>query len=157
MYTRNRPTVYLCGPITGLSHDEARLGWRKWMSEELAKVEIDALSPMRYKDHLKHEQELSAQGYAEHLLSTPKLITMRDRWDTQRCDLVFSNLLNTTEVSIGSMIEVGWCDSMRTPMVVAMEPGGNPHDHAMVKELAIVVPDLTAAVDTIKSFLIPSI
>lgn len=156
MYTRNRPTVYLCGPITGLSHDEARLGWRKQMRDELAESEIDAISPMRNKDHLKKEHDLSAEGYPEHLLSSPKLITTRDRWDTQRCDLVFSNLLGASRVSIGSMIELGWCDSMRIPMVVAMEDG-NPHEHCMVRELGIIVSDLDTAVGLIKSFLIPSI
>ncbi len=151
MYTRNRPTVYLCGPITGLSHDEARLGWRKWMRDELAKVDIDALSPMRCTDHLKNEKSLSAQGYAKHIQSTPKFITLRDRWDTQRSDLVFANLLGTTEVSIGSVGEVFWCDSVRTPMIIAMEED-NIHQHAMIQELAIIVPDLETGIHVIKSF-----
>ncbi len=157
MCTRNRPTVYLCGPVTGLSHDEARLGWRKWMQDELAKLDIDALSPLRDTDHLKGVDTWSAQGYPEHLQSTPKFITLRDRWDTQRADLVFGNVLGATEVSIGSVGEVFWCDSVRTPMILAMEDEGNPHDHAMIRELTIVVPDLETAVSIIKSFLIPSI
>lgn len=155
-YVRNRPTVYLCGPVTGLTHDEARLGWRKWMKDELAKLGIDALSPLRYTDHLKDVTNWNPQGYPDHILSTAKAVTLRDRWDTQRCDLVFANLLDSTQVSIGSMIEVGWCDSMRIPMIIAMEDN-NVHDHAMVREIAIVVSDLNTALNAIRAFLIPGV
>ena len=156
MYTRNRPTVYLCGPITGLSHDEARLGWRKWMRDELAKVDIDTISPMRGTDFLPSNHTMSAHGSPEYLQGTPKFITARDRWDTMRSDLVFANLLGATEISIGSVGEVFWCDSVRTPMIIAMEED-NVHQHAMIQELSIIVPDLETGIHVIKSFLIPSI
>lgn len=126
------------------------------MRDELEKANIDVLSPMRGTDHLKGEAKWSKMGYAKHIQSTPKFITLRDRWDTQRSDLVFANLLGTTEVSIGSVGEVFWCDSVRTPMIIAMEED-NIHNHAMINELAIIVPDLETAVDVIKSFLLPSI
>lgn len=99
---------------------------------------IVCYSPMRAKDYLAKLATISPTGQ-EYVsmspLSTPRGVITRDRFDTQRVDLVIMNLLGATRVSIGSMIELGWADSVRTPIVVVMEPEGNPHEHMMVAEL----------------------
>ena len=40
-----RNSVYLAGPITGLTYEEC-VGWRERAKEELAKAGITAYSPM---------------------------------------------------------------------------------------------------------------
>ncbi len=159
--------VYLCGPITGLTYDEARHGWRKNMFEALYDNGIGCLSPMRMKDHLSHEKDtMSAQGYGWSAMSNQKGITARDRFDTCRSDVVVCNLLGADRVSIGSMIELGWADANRIPIVLVMEndddffAGNKPniHDHAMVKELAgFILPTVDDAIDVVKALLIPGI
>lgn len=143
--------VYLAGPITGLSYGNAT-SWRTYAIEQLKPV--FGLSPLRGKDYLINETDIAAAGYSEHHLSTPKGITSRDRFDCQRADVVIMNLVGATRVSIGTMIELGWADSKRIPVIVVMEDG-NLHDHAMVNEMAsFIVPDLDEAIKLTKKILI---
>lgn len=129
-------TVYLAGPIAGLNYTGATR-WRDDVHRELAKVGIRALSPMRgigapSLEAIYHQSGLDeAHVKAKH---GPRELMTRDRFDATRCDVLFVNLLGATRVSIGTMMEIAWADLRRTPIVVAMEAEGNPHDHAMVNE-----------------------
>ncbi len=160
--------VYLCGPITGLTYEDSRFGWRRDMNDYLKDYDIECISPMRMKDHLSHESDtMSAQGYGWSAMSSQKGITARDRFDTCRSDVVVANLLGATQVSIGSCIELGWADLSRNPIVLVMEDSGsvygrmtknNLHDHAMVKEIAsFIVPSVMDAAETVKALLIPGV
>lgn len=151
-------SVYLAGPISGCSYGECT-DWREGVTAELAKVGLAAYSPMRAKNYLAHVQKLAADcaSYGSlNVLSSNHGITTRDRFDTQRVDLVLVNLLGAKNVSIGTMIELGWADSVRTPIVCAMEPEGNPHEHGMVKDIiGFRLETLEEAVDTVKAILLP--
>lgn len=129
--------VYLAGPITGLTYDGAE-DWRAFAKAELGKFGIHGLSPLRAKDYLRHvEGNLTAtcEGYGDlNCLSSPRGIMTRDRFDATRCDVLLVNLLGAKAVSIGTVMEMAWADACRTPIVVAMEKIGNPHEHAMVNE-----------------------
>lgn len=177
----SRPRVYLAGPITGLSYGGAT-DWRIKAMNTLEVWGIDALSPMRAKTYLKDEKSIdgSADAYQRvHAISTPKGICTRDRNDTMRVDAVLMNLLGAEKVSIGSMIEIGWADAARVPLVVVMEPDReetvpvvvgpgfephrfetrkivNPHSHTMVNHLAgYIVPTLNEGLDIVKALLLP--
>lgn len=149
-----KPTVYLAGPITGLSYTGAT-DWRKLAYTWLKARGIRGLDPMRGKQYLLGETKISAKGYDETLLSNEKAITTRDRFDTQRADVIIMNLLGATKISAGTMIEMGWADSVRTPVILVMEKNGsNPHDHAMVRSIAgYWVESLEEAVDIAASIL----
>lgn len=129
-----KPLVYLAGPIKGLSYDGAT-DWRRHAAGLLHIAGIEALSPMRHKAYLAGDQDI-ADDYPLSALSSQRGITARDRFDVGRCDVVLANLLGAEQVSIGTMIELGWADGARKPIVLVMEDTGNPHDHAMVRELA---------------------
>lgn len=151
-------SVYLAGPITGCSFGECT-DWRDYVRRELAAVGIDGLSPMRAKEYLAALTSISGHGkeYAHMgVLSTPRAVMTRDRFDTQRCDVVFMNLLGAKAVSIGTMIELGWADSVRTPIVCAIEPSGNPHEHMMVNEgIGFRVASVEEGLYILKSILLP--
>ena len=136
--------VYLAGPIKGLSYG-ACTDWRDYATKFLKSHGITALSPMRAKEHLKNEKVVAGQ-YRSHVLSSTRGIVTRDRWDVSRCDVMLANLLETKEeltenqvievpVSIGTMVEYGWADAYRKPVVSVMEREGNVHDHPMVQEI----------------------
>jgi hypothetical protein len=113
---------------------------------------------MRFEEELEGEDNLKAEGYEGNVFSSPRGITARDRYDTQRADVVVSNLLGAKTVSIGSMIEFGWCDSMRIPLVLVMEKEGNIHEHAMVTEMTdFRVDNLDDAVDVVARILTPGV
>ena len=138
--------AYLAGPITGTSYDGST-SWREAATVELAKHGITGLSPMRGKDYLANRTSIS-DAYDEFALSTQKAVVTRDRWDCQRSDVVVVNVLGAERVSIGTVMEFGWADAARRPIILAMQEG-NPHDHAMVREVAgFIVPSLEAAVST---------
>jgi nucleoside 2-deoxyribosyltransferase len=140
-------TVYLAGPITGLSYAGCT-DWRELAIAKLAEHGIKGLNPMRGKSYLKHLTSISGTGeeYKDMgVLSTQKSVTTRDRMDTRTSDLVLMNLLGAERVSIGTMIEAGWADAFRNPIILVIEPT-NLHHHMMLREIAgFVVPTLDEA------------
>jgi nucleoside 2-deoxyribosyltransferase len=144
--------VYLAGPITGLSFDKAA-DWRYDVMCLLGAVGIVAYSPLRAKSYLKNIKEI-ADHYDDHVLSCRKGITNRDRFDVMRCDVLFVNLIGATKPSIGTILELGWADAARKPIVLCMDEG-NVHDHAMVNEVSgFVVRTLDEGVEVTKSLLL---
>lgn len=128
-------SIYLAGPITGLTFDDAD-EWRVKARDFLAKHDIAGMSPLRGKSYLQTLGELSATCVQEGnagLLSKPRSIMTRDFYDATTCDVLLINLLGATKVSIGTMMELAWAFQCRTPVVCCMEEG-NVHEHAMVNE-----------------------
>lgn len=125
-------TVYLAGPISGLSFDGAT-DWREEAIKYLKRFDIKGLSPLRGKEYLKKEKEIK-DSYENTALSSSRGIYTRDRYDCMTCNVILVNLLGAKRVSIGTVMEMAWTDSIKTPIVAIMEKEGNPHDHAMVKE-----------------------
>jgi nucleoside 2-deoxyribosyltransferase len=132
-------TVYLSGPITGLTFQGAT-DWREYAANSLASDGIKGISPMRAKDYLASlKAPLSGHG-REYLdlgvFSTPHAVLARDRFDTLRCDVMLMNLLGADRVSIGTMVELGWADAKRIPVICVMEATGSVHDHMFVSHLS---------------------
>lgn len=150
-----KPKVYLAGPITGLTYDEST-DWREKVHRDL-QPDIETLSPMRAKSYLKTlPADLIGDEYSDRILSTQKAITARDRWDTQRADLVIFNFLGAKVASIGTAIELGWADAARVPGILVIEKTGNIHDHSMVRETTgWRVDTLEDAVATARAILMP--
>lgn len=129
-------TVYLAGPITGLTYDGAT-DWRAYAKQKLNDVGLRSLSPLRAQEHLREVGVLTADcaGYGEmSALTTPRGIFIRDRLDATTCSAVLVNLLGAERVSQGSICEISWAHLRQIPVIVAMEKQGNVHDHIMVTE-----------------------
>jgi nucleoside 2-deoxyribosyltransferase len=141
----NEKLVYLAGPISICSYEQA-VGWRDYVRSKLP-PHIKGMSPMRWKTYLGSEKAIK-DHYDNHPLATTRGITTRDRNDTMRADLVFVNFLGAERVSIGTVIEIGWADMLRKPIVICMTPD-NPHWHGMVRECAgFIVPTLDEGIET---------
>ena len=132
--------VYLAGPITGLSFNDTT-DWRNQAISYLNQFGITGLSPLRGKDYLRNEKSI-ADTYDEKLsglagvMSGQRGIYARDKFDCHRADIVIANFLGATKVSIGTVMEVAWAAQNNTPVILIMEPSGNPHDHCMLREAA---------------------
>lgn len=148
-------TVYLAGPISGCSYDEA-VDWREGVIGALAGKRIKGLSPMRCKNYLEGMKDLDKNCIeygAINCLSSPRGIMTRDRFDCTRCDVLLVNLLGAKKVSIGTVMEIAWADLSRIPIIVVMEPG-NIHEHAMVSEaIGFRVGTLNEAIDLVVGIL----
>lgn len=123
--------VYLAGPISGLTYE----GAQEWREEFRTKIHpsIECYSPLRGKEYLTMRGPLEG-SYDEFPLSSDRGITERDRFDCTGSELVVCYLLGATRISIGTMIELGWADANRIPVVLVMEKQGNLHDHPMVRQ-----------------------
>jgi len=143
--------LYLAGPIKGTSYEEATT-WRSHVAQKLPDC-IKPLSPMRFKLQLRHEKAIMG-GYDDPLCSSPGF-TCRDRFDVSRSDVILMNLLGAKNVSIGSMVELGWADFLRKPVIVVMEED-NIHNHGMVRQIAsYFLPTLDEAIEVAIGILLP--
>lgn len=152
-------TVYLCGPITGGSYEEA-MGWREYAASKLHES-IEPLSPMRHKECLLEEGILThgyENGERAYLMSSVKAITTRDRFDTTRASLLLVNLKDAADkVSIGSMIELGWADANQIPIVIVMDKK-NIHYHGIVCTVAgWIVDTLDEGIEVANKVLVPGV
>jgi nucleoside 2-deoxyribosyltransferase len=150
------PSVYLAGAIAGLTYEDA-IDWRRDVEKALTFDDfyIEVLSPMRYTEYLKG-QVIGVTPYL-HPLSTDDGITIRDRFDVKRCDIVLVNLLDAKTVSIGTCIELGWASAYDKPVILVMETESNLHDHAMVRSIGkIRVDTLAEGIELVQAILCPS-
>jgi len=133
--------VYLSGPITGLTYNEARYGWRKQFSDRMLNG-ITVLSPMRHEGHLREiPGPLNDKNLPNHFMTKAKVIVEKDLLDIRRSDIIAVNLLDATDVSRGTLVEIGMAYAMGKTILVAIEDAGNPKDSFFVREPAGLVVD----------------
>ena len=145
--------VYLAGPITGLSYSGV-IDWREKVKVDLADVGLVGLSPMRHKKFLGEERVIK-DAYQKIPLASQRGLTTRDRFDVGRSDVILANVLRAQKVSLGTVLELGWADCLRKPVILVIEENGNCHDHAMLREIvSFRVSDLDDAIDLAKSLLL---
>lgn len=169
MITRTtfKGSVYLSGPIMGLTYAEARNGWRMDFAAQM-KPGVTVLSPMRHEGHLAEMTGPLTEGsYPEHPFSTGKMLVAKDKLDIERCEVMVVNLLGAKKVSIGTVMEIGMAFQLGKTIVLVMEDkgtfdpgvygasfGDNIHEHPFVTEPAAVrVNNLDAAVAIVNSLL----
>ena len=131
-------SVYLAGTITGLTHDEARYGWRKEFDELMEPYEhIHCSSPMRGKEMLENFGVLtSGRGYPKDAITSPAGIVARDRNDVKLCSVMVACFLESRGISGGTFIEFGWADRYDKPIVL-IGPEDDPNiQHLMSQRLA---------------------
>lgn len=126
--------VYLMGPILGTSYEECN-DWREFAKKELAKYGIEGVSPLRHKD-LADTSGIMGDFGGGNIMTTPSGMVTRDRYDATHCELGLANLLGAKKISLGTMVEYGWLDMKRIPIITVMEKEGNPHEHAFIRELS---------------------
>ena len=127
MLEHQTKTVYLAGPITGLTYGNARHGWRKEFALMLS-PHIIPLSPMRGKDTLMGINEMQGDPdmYPSNALCAPSGIIARDHNDVRTCDVVVACFLGAKDkASIGTAVEFGWADAYRKPLIMVVEDDPN--------------------------------
>jgi nucleoside 2-deoxyribosyltransferase len=142
--------VYLAGPILALTFEGAQ-DWRNEAFHKLDPYGIKALSPMRGRADYYYELPI----LYPFVTDSPERLTQRDRWDCQRADVVLFNFIGAQKISFGSVVELGWADAARRPIVVCMEKEGNPHEHVMLQTIAgFRVDNLSDGIEVVKGLLI---
>jgi nucleoside 2-deoxyribosyltransferase len=159
-------TVYMAGPISGCSVDEAS-GWREDVAAQLRRSSIKCLSPLRAHVYIREcvggavadhsSPDIDDRGFdsrAIAVMSNSRGITTRDRMDCMNCSVLLVNFLGTDRVSIGTAMEIAWADAARIPIVMIIEDADNLHDHAMIREcVGFRVNNLADAVEVVEAIL----
>jgi hypothetical protein len=146
--------VYLSGPISGLTYGEST-DWREYVTQCFP-PHIQGVSPMRAKRYLNDGSKLAADVPFTFPLSTDRSINSRDRMDTLRSTVMLVNLLGAEKASIGTAMEIAWAYDHKIPVVIAMEPEGNVHDHPMVRDsLSVRVASLNEAIEATVAIVSP--
>jgi len=122
------------GPILGTEYKECH-DWREHAIKELAKHGIEGISPLRHKD-IVDKSGLMADFGGGNMMTTSSGMVTRDRYDATHCELGLANLLGAKKISLGTMVEYGWLDMKRVPIITVMEKEGNPHEHSFIRELS---------------------
>ena len=127
-----KKSVYLAGAIKGLTYKNCN-DWRKYAKQELTKHGLVGISPMRAKEFLD-TGNLLLENY-DHVIASQEGVVARDRMDVKSCDVMLANLLGLEKITIGTMVEYGWADAYRKPIITIIEKTGNVHEHYFVREL----------------------
>lgn len=149
----SKPLVYLAGAIAGLQFEDAT-DWRLQAKHLLGERGIETLDPMRGKHALASKGRISTSFHDYEncgAFFTARGIMTRDFNDVKRSDAGLVNLLGTTKVSAGTVMELGWYFALQKPVVVAIEREGNPHDnHPMIHEaMRFRVESIEEAIDAV--------
>jgi len=146
------PRVYLCGPITAQSEQEATT-WRSQVSAALHQ-EADCIDPTRDSpEYGRQSQDAVTRPLTIERLRHGKMTIVRNRFDVTRCDILLCCFLGATEVSIGSVGEIFWAEAMGKPVIIVREDE-NIHNHDMLNEIAgWIFPAIKPAIQQIKRLL----
>jgi len=152
-------TIYLAGPITGLTHDEARWGWRQEFAR-LMPEHILCSSPMRGKEMLKDFGILtSGKGYPDDAMTSSAGITSRDFNDVRTCDAMIACFLESSGgISGGTFMEYGFAHALQKP-IIGIGSADDPNlQHLMAQRvLGWRVDDLVEAANIVSLLLTPGI
>ena len=148
--TSRMKKVYVAGPITGASYDQATT-WREDFCSDLKRYGILGFSPMRGKAYLSKEDKLK-DSYSDHTMSSITGINVRDFNDVKTADAIFVNFLGAEKVSIGSVMEIAWARAFQIPVVIALSKG-SVHDHGMLTFGNVIVPTLEEGLFAIRMLL----
>jgi len=127
-------TVYLAGPIAGLTYQEARYGWRPRF-KKLMPSYIVCASPMRAKESLSDQGVLTSDSY-EGLLTSASAIVTRDFHDVRTCDAMVACFLEGVRPSLGTAVEFGWAHAFDKPIIMVAHPDDPHYRHSMLRRMA---------------------
>jgi nucleoside 2-deoxyribosyltransferase len=121
--------IYLCGPITGMSWEQAT-GWRRQATAFLEKHGFEVLDPMRGKEaFLRGTDSIPIDLPFRY----PNEILHRDRFDVTRSDALLANFLHAERPSIGSDFELAWATEQRKIIVLIAKPDSLYAQHPFVR------------------------
>jgi hypothetical protein len=150
--------VYLCGPIAGLTYDEAN-DWRQRFVAEIATWSwpIKALSPLRYREELRLAGRLQGAVPLElkGVINTPRGAALRDELDVRRCQFLFANFIGATKISQFSLAEIGMARGLRKTIIAVMEPDNIHHHRVMDHWLDYIEADLESGLTLLKHLILP--
>ena len=129
--SKNSYKIYLAHPMSGLSWEEVEKYYTK-ARKILGKMGYTILHPMIAKKELSGTI-FNPAGEDNSFVITPHAITRRDYWMVRQSDIIFVDLSNVKEKSIGCISEVAVGYNCGKHVIGIMEKD-NIHRHAFMSE-----------------------
>ncbi len=133
-------TIYLAGPISGQSYEEARFGWRKTYAELVHNRPYDhmkCVSPMRADEFLADIDKIEGSYPELHPMATSAGIVTRDHNDVYNCDLMVACFIEDGgRASLGTAVEFGWAMAYNKPIIMIAGEDNEHRVHPMLKRMA---------------------
>jgi hypothetical protein len=104
------------------------------------------LNPLRGQEALGANPKIPSSEYSNPVLSD-LAIKKRDYLDVLMADITLVNLMDATEVSVGSCMEAAIADVFNKLVVVVMPDNDPFHDHPLVRSAGVRFNDLNAAIE----------
>ncbi len=127
--------IYISTPMTGRTYQEIHDYYDK-TAMTLKSYNHHVMSPMTGRPNLQTEV-MEACGN-DRDITTNHAIVERDRWMLSKSDIVYTNLIGCTRISIGCCMELAWAHDRGIHSIVVMEPN-NMHDHCYIRETADII------------------
>lgn len=135
-------TVYLCGPITGVTRD---YDWRYEATQYLTNHGVRCLSPLRGKQ----ADQISNHGLSyKGQLASPE-IADRDRMDIDEADVILAHFpYDPPRQSIGSLMEMGMAHAKGKPVILCTSLK-TFNDHLFCRNFCVIMQDFNKALEYI--------
>lgn len=121
--------VYCARPITGCKFNEIEAYYRR-ITTRLSAISIQVFIPAWRRDFHEGDRKPESDGS----WASPEIdrdIKEGDKWLVQHSDILFANLVDAVQASIGSAMEIAWADDVGVKSVVVMDKSGI-HRHPFV-------------------------
>jgi nucleoside 2-deoxyribosyltransferase len=112
-----KPTVYLAGPIGGLTPEKAK-GWRTNVIWGLRDHGIQGISPLRCEPPNQGSIYATLGQPDDPLFGSATAIGAKNEFDARMCDMLLAYLPTP---SVGTLIELGWGKALNKPVILVSE------------------------------------
>jgi len=153
----SKPTIYLAGPMTGLTWEQATQ-WREkaaliltpsWrvvtpVKGQLQSAQSDVITASTMDDTQEHLP----------LAHTATGITAQDEFYVRQSDWVLANFTGSTRVSQGTVWELGFAWGLGK-QIISVIPKGDVHDHPFIRRRShVFVQELDEAIEYLRDMAI---
>lgn len=143
-------TIYLAGPISGLTWNEAT-EWRNTITPVLKELGYNVLNPLTGKDFLEDKGVIqpNIQQHESVLAKYPVIYNM-DMFRVRQSDILLVNFRGCKIVSIGTVSEINLAHE-KDKLVILIMDKDNIHNHPFITERSIVVETMGEAITILKN------
>lgn len=127
-------TIYLACSISGQNTDNIENYYLQTESI-LTKLGYNIFHCYQAKNGIKPNTIMSKQELFHDPTLSDTAILYRDNWMVRKADIIFANLLNTKNVSIGSVAELAWAWDHHKHIVLCMQED-SMHNHAFIRAMS---------------------
>lgn len=144
-------TVYLAGPVAGLTEDEAK-DWRVEVQMALADHNIMGISPLRCEPATDGRYDVPDNTQDnDKRFGTAQAIGSKNEFDARSCDMMLAYLpmVPGRIPSVGTITEIGWGKALNKPVILVTN---DPYlqDHPVIQHCASwSLDNLSDAVDVL--------